>query len=103
VNVYVIQQPPVQPLNDIAGIYKKLLNDGKLTDKNLKKSSVKRAKYDKEQKPFLEFLGQFKNTRGFSLIRIDDVICDDEICPIGTSKLPFHSDSFHFSWVGAAR
>jgi hypothetical protein len=52
VNVYVIQQPPVQPHDDVVGMYKKLLNDGKLTDKNLRKYSVNRTKYDKDQKPF---------------------------------------------------
>jgi hypothetical protein len=103
VNVVVIQQPPYQHEQNIVGLYKKLLNDGQLTDTMLRKYSLSRTEYDKEQKPFFDFFNRFNKTRGFSLIRIDDVICDDAVCLIGTSQKPFYNDRFHLSWVGAAK
>jgi hypothetical protein len=102
-NVYVIQQPAVQPFINILGLYKKLSNEGKLTDKALRNLSTTREKYDIQQNQFLEFFVKFNRTRGFSLIRIDDIVCDKSICPMGTSKFPFYFDYYHMTWTGASR
>jgi hypothetical protein len=101
--VYVIQQPSRQPHENVNVLYKKLLNDGQLTDAKLRNLSITRKYHDEYQKPLLDVFARFNRTRGFTVIRIDDVVCDDEVCAIGTSRVPFFTDLWHMSWAGAAR
>ncbi len=65
--------------------------------------SVRRADFYVQQKAFIDFFSNFNNTRGVSVIYIDDIVCDEMICPIGTNQLPYYFDFNHMSWVGTRR
>ncbi len=103
VRVYVIQQAPFQAYNSMTGFYKKLADQGQLTDAKVRSLSVQRTKYIEQQKAFVGYFSKLNNSRDVSVIYIDDIVCDELICPIGTSRLPYYNDDFHMSWVGSRR
>jgi hypothetical protein len=104
VHVYVVQQPPAQAIGVvIKDFYKRLLNKNELNDVNIRKWSVTRTKYDEQQKEFNVYFSKFNNTRGVTVIRIEDLVCDAEVCPFGTAAQPFYVDKLHMSSLGAQR
>jgi hypothetical protein len=105
VKVYVIQEGPVHniPSYHSIDIYKNLFDRGQLTDANLKKSSCSRKDYIKQQAKYEQFFSKYKEIRGLTFIHIDDVVCDEELCQIGTGEQPFYSDVYHMTSFGVLR
>jgi hypothetical protein len=108
VHVYVIQEPAIQNsdmfYSGVDSFYKQLLNRGELDDATIRKFSLARSKYDAEQTSiFLDLFGHFNNTRGFTLIKVNDFVCDSAFCLIGTGEVPFYHDHHHLTWLGSLR
>jgi hypothetical protein len=103
--VYVIQQGPVHniPSYAVQNIYKTLLQKGQLTNANLRKASLSRKDYVKQQTEVEKMFSPFKGIRGLTFINIGDLICDAEACSVGTVEQPFFADRVHMTPVGASR
>ncbi len=105
VNLYVIQQGPIHniPSTFAINIYKNLFARGELTGENLRNLSCSRKEYTKQQARFEQFFATFKEIRGLTFIYVDDVVCDEEVCPLDTGERPYFADNYHLSLFGAAR
>jgi hypothetical protein len=105
VHITIIQQPPVQREHDanMWYYYSKLVGQGQLTDGHLKSISVTRQEYNKQQAEFIGFFTKYNHTRDVTLIRIDDLVCDVDVCLIGTGTRPYWKDTMHMTWIGAER
>jgi hypothetical protein len=103
VHVHIIQQPPMhgEELGSIQQVYKRLLDENNLSDARLREVSLTRAKYVEQQSQVEIFFSKFKNRRGVNFIYIEDLVCDEKYCPIGTGELPYFSDLTHISPVMA--
>jgi hypothetical protein len=95
----VIQQAPLHKTDNILNIYKILFDRGQLTNANLNTASISRQDYIKQQAKVEELFAKFKQIRGLTFIYIDDVICNDEVCPIGTGEHPFVADALHMIFL----
>jgi hypothetical protein len=105
VHVYIIQQPPVQNYYapNFMYYYQHLMNIGLLSDDYLRNVSLPRIEYNKQQAEFLEFFSRYNRTRDVTVIRVDDLVCDKDVCLIGTGVAPYFKDTVHMSWIGAER
>jgi hypothetical protein len=105
VKVYVIQQTPYQFLvpGNSNQIYKLLFDKGQLTDAKLRNVSCTRREYSKMQTGVEQLFSKFKEIRGLTFIYIEDIICDAEVCPVGTGKEPYFVDPAHMTPPGAHR
>jgi hypothetical protein len=105
VRLYVIQESPSQmiPSYKAINLYKSLLDKGQLTSAHLRRVSCSRYNYVKQQVELEKVFSKFKEIRGLTFINVDDVICDAEVCPVGTGEQPYFADSDHMTPFGASR
>jgi hypothetical protein len=105
VRVYVIQQGPLHsiPSNSVYTVYKIMFGAGKLTNQNLRSVSCTREQYAKQQAGVERFFAKFNATRGFTVIYIDDLICEPDVCLMGTGERPFFTDPVHLTPFASAR
>jgi peptidoglycan/LPS O-acetylase OafA/YrhL len=106
--VYVFQEPPPQPVLP-EQFYKNLADQRRLNDANLRRFSCSRATYrrhlvDVERKLANCFervnssLYALNNT--VTYIRVEDALCDEQWCPIGTAAVPLFADRVHLTASG---
>jgi hypothetical protein len=105
--VFIIQQGPLHniPSYSVVNIYKRLLELGELSDAGLRNASLSRVAYVKQQagveKVFDAFVNQ--NRSSLEFIKIDNDICDEEVCAMGTVEQPFYADRVHMTPCGVRR
>jgi hypothetical protein len=99
--VYLVQQVPEQPIRG-PQLYQNLFNKGQLSNENLRKNSLSREEYNKQQAGVLqEFEKLKKNYKNVEVIYIQDAVCDDKFCPVGTVTEPYVFDTSHLTRLGA--
>jgi hypothetical protein len=104
VHVYIIEEPPFHPDPfEHTFKYKKLLMEGKLTNNNLRNMSLSRDAHDRETKKVVTVIDKYRGERGFTYIPLNDLVCDDQFCPIGTGDQPYFADQRHMSYFGVNR
>jgi hypothetical protein len=105
VHVYFIEEPPFQPEPNFHDAkYKSLLDQGKLTNSNLRKISLTTAAHNQRNKDVNNsIMNKFRGERGFTYIPLNDLLCDDQVCSIGTVDQPFFADSRHMNYAGVSR
>ncbi len=106
VDVYVIQSNPFQNATStlkMSNVYKQLFNSGQLSDAKLLSVSTTRQQYMQQQASFTSYFTRFNRTRGFTVVYIQDFVCDSNICPIGTGLVPFYEDVNHMTWTFSRR
>ena len=96
VHVFVVQQPPMQYLS-ATQIYRNLHNKKELTNENLRKFSTTRAAYREDQKLVEQEFSKYKKNPNITFIYIEDLLCDDTFCPVGTVDEAYYEDSMHLS------
>ena len=96
VHVYILQQIPSQPVEP-SQLYQNLLAKNELTDQNLRKYSTKRADFRKSQEGIEKIFSKFKSNPNVTFIYIEDLMCDDEYCPIGIVDESYYYDPLHLS------
>jgi peptidoglycan/LPS O-acetylase OafA/YrhL len=106
--VYLFQEPPLQPVNP-KQLYKNLVNRNKLSDENLRRYSCSREAYRQHLiNSELELKNCFKKISSLSpslnynasYIRIEDALCDEKSCPVGTAAWPYFADNVHLTKSG---
>jgi hypothetical protein len=104
VHVYFIEEPPFQPGKPNQEVkYKTLLDQGKLTNNNLRNISLTTAAHNQRNKNVSEIMSKFRGERGFTYIPLNDLLCDDQVCIIGTVYQPYYSDNRHMNYAGVSR
>jgi peptidoglycan/LPS O-acetylase OafA/YrhL len=101
VRVVIVQQPSEQS-NHPLQVYKNLLNSGQLTDENLRKNSATRKSWNDLIRDTEAIFKNYVHLRLFTYICIQDLLCDDEFCTIGTGTTPIWFDNTHLT-TSAAR
>jgi hypothetical protein len=96
VRIYLVQQPPVQSIHS-EQLYQNLVTRKELTLANIRKMSLTRKQYAEQQKEVDAAFAHFINVRGVTLISIDDIVCDKEVCTMGTGTLPYYTDNMHLA------
>jgi hypothetical protein len=105
VHVYFLQEIPFQPddFYETSDKYKHLLDRGKLTNKNLRNLSLTRSDFDKADRLAKNVFDRFNEERGFTYVPLCDLVCDKEVCSVGTGDQPFYADRRHFNYFGVFR
>ena len=100
VHVYIIQAPPVQPdlLGDVRQFYFNFWRSNQLTNENLRKASISRQNYKLQLQRFeKEILEKYRNNSAVTFIDIEDVLCDNDYCTVGTQDHAYFNDPRHLT------
>jgi hypothetical protein len=99
--VYLVQKVPVQTIR-VTQLYQNLFNKGQLSNENLRKNSLSREGFNKQQAGFLQELEKIKLMyKNVEVIYIQDAMRDDKFCPVGAVAEPYFSDTVHVTRFGA--
>jgi hypothetical protein len=63
----------------------------------MRNNLMTRKEYVEQQKEAEKAFSGYHNTRGSTYIRIEDVVCDQEICSLGTGDSPYYIDEAHLA------
>ncbi len=66
-----------------------------------KKVFVTRQKYIEQQKEVESAFASFVKVRGVTFIYIEDILCDERVCPMGNFTHPYFTDSTHLTKTAA--
>lgn len=101
--LYFLEQAPQQKFNARNVYYRVFSDDPSRFDHDLKRLSITRAEHSALQSFTTSEFQAARRSGSVDTISMDDVFCDQAICPIGTSSTSFYFDDDHPSIDGARR
>lgn len=104
VQVVIVGDVPQQPVDVRRAYYRIFRTTGEQTvDAALRRSSIPTGRHLQLQAFMSNAVASARTTREFTALSLDPILCDTDVCPIGTPAVAYYFDDNHLSRAGAMR
>ncbi|MBA2293026.1 MAG: acyltransferase [Gemmatimonadales bacterium] len=101
--VVIVGDVPQQPVDVRRAYYRAFRVTGRTVDIALRQSSIPTSQHLQLQSFMTNAVESARTAQGLSLLSLDPVLCDADVCAMGTSEGAYYFDDNHLTRVGAIR
>lgn len=102
IHVHVLEQAPQQLYPPVA-VYERAWAQPASVEQSLRALSVTRAQHRQQQSQPRSVFDEARAQGHMSLMSLDDLLCQDDVCVIGRADSSYYQDQSHLSDAGAKR